>query len=280
MHRIRVTGLAPGTTYNYTVNQGAEVYTSHFKTSPTEDSSVRFIVYGDTETTPSANGHFVNWAQPFGNPNRTYVAEQTEGLRQNNNIIESRNPDFLGIAGDIVDAGGEQRDWDELWRHMAGSINDLGSSIPILGTPGNHDDYGGVAGGYSDAGSIIARNKFSTYFESPDNGSSVPEFKDRYFRLDYGPITFISIDVSNGSANGTSSDTNWLLGAGPNYPDFNPGSIQYQWLEAQLADAQATSRFTFVELHRDGFRQPVRPASARTHSTLCPVRRRCGLWWP
>src|SRR4029078_9460909 len=37
--------------------------------------------------------------------------------------------------------------------------------------------------------------------------------------------------------------------SGSNAPDFNPGSEQHKWFEAQLADAQKKSRFTFVQFH-------------------------------
>ncbi|MCA9008093.1 MAG: metallophosphoesterase, partial [Planctomycetaceae bacterium] len=250
MHRIRVTELTPETNYNYTVIQGIETFTGELRTSPVETSSVRFIVYGDSETEPESTGSNVLWTQP-GNPGSTrrYVADQTVGYSENLKVIELRNPDFIGIAGDIVESGGEQRDWDEFWRHNAGDINDIASSIPIFAAPGNHEDYGGPGafGGYTDVGSIRAQGKFQTYWETPSNGTAA--YDDRYYRVDYGPITYISLDVTNGQPNGTGSDTNWLLGDGPGYPDFNPGSVQYQWLETQLADAQANSRFTFVQLH-------------------------------
>jgi hypothetical protein len=250
MHRIRVTGLSAETAYSYTVNQGTETYTGQLRTSPLESASVRFMVYADSETEPESTGNAVVWTQP-GVPGSTrrYVADQTEGYRQNINVIKSRNPDFIGIAGDIVESGGEQRDWDEFWRHNAGDLNNIASSTPIFAAPGNHEDYGGPGafGGYSDEGSIRGRDKFKTYWETPNNGS--PGHEDRYYRVDYGPITYISLDVTNGKPHATGSDTNWLLGDGPGYPDFNPGSVQYQWLEAQLADAQANSQFMFIQLH-------------------------------
>src|SRR5690606_22213107 len=108
---------------------------------------------------------------------------------------------------------------------------------PIVAAPGNHENYGGpgALGGYSDAASLRAAGNFQTYFEAPDNGSGIASHDDRYFRMDYGPITYISLDVTNGALSNTNSDTNWFLGNGPGYPDFNPGSLQYQWLETQLA---------------------------------------------
>lgn len=250
MHRIRVTGLEAGTDYSYEVKQGTDTFTGQIHTVPDEMSAVRFMVYADSETEPESTDTRVGWTLP-GNPGnkRQYVTDQTTGYCENLKVIESRNPAFIGIAGDIVESGGEQRDWDEFWRHNAGDINDLARSIPILAAPGNHEVFGGPGafGGYDDEGSIRAQGKFKTYWEAPSNGTRAHD--DRYYRLDYGPITYISLDVTNGQPNGTSSDTNWMVGDGPGYPDFNPGSIQYQWLETQLAEAQTRSRFTFVQLH-------------------------------
>ena len=136
MHRIRVTGLQAGTSYNYTVTQGLETFYGQLRTTPDETSSVRFVVYGDSETEPESTGATVLWTQP-GNPSSTrrYVVDQTIGYREHLKVVECRNPDFIGIAGDIVDSGGEQRDWDEFWRHNAGQLNDIASSIPILAAP-------------------------------------------------------------------------------------------------------------------------------------------------
>lgn len=250
MHRVRVTGLETGKSYPYTVTQGSETFAGQIRTVPSESSTVRFMVYADSETEPESTGARVSWTLP-GNPGskRQYLVDQTTGYSENLKVIESRNPAFIGIAGDIVESGGEQRDWDEFWRHNAGSINDIASSTPILAAPGNHEVYGGPGpfGGYDDEGSIRAQGKFSTYWESPSNGTSAHD--DRYYRIDYGPITYISLDVTNGQPDRTGGDTNWMVGDGPGYPDFNPGSVQYRWLETQLAEAEKRSRFTFVQLH-------------------------------
>jgi len=250
-HRIRVTGLQGGTTYSYSVVQGSETFTNTFKTLVDKNSPVRFTVYGDSETEPESTGAKVQWDEYGNNNARLYVVDQTEGYKQNLNLIESRNPDFIGIAGDVVESGGEQRDWDEFWKHNSGSLNDVGGHIPIFAAPGNHENYGGPGGfgGYNSTGATRARDKFSSYFETPDNGSGVLNYQDRYFRYDVGPVTYIVLDVTNGSPHGTSADTNWLLADTAGIPDFNPGSTQYQWLEAQLADAQSKSQFTFVQFH-------------------------------
>ncbi|HBR96706.1 MAG TPA: hypothetical protein DD979_04935, partial [Gammaproteobacteria bacterium] len=101
-----------------------------------------------------------------------------------------------------------------------------------------------------------AMARYRTYFETPDNGSGKAYLDDRYYRVDYGPVTYITLDSSNGDDSDISKDTNLYLAGeanGGEAPDFNPGSEQYQWLETQLADAQAHSLFTFVQFHHSPY---------------------------
>jgi hypothetical protein len=252
-HRVRVSGLTAGTAYDYTVDQGAASFSRQFRTAPNSNSSVRFMIFGDSETEPESTNKFTTWpeAGPLGNKSRVYVADQTEGYKQNINVMKSRNPDFIGIAGDLVQSGGEQRDWDEFWRHNAGSINDLATTTPILASPGNHENYGGPGGfgGYGTTDAVRSRDKFQAYFETPDNGTGTAAFEDRFFRNDYGPITYITIDATDGLPNFSNKDTNFFIDPAAGFPDFNSGSAQFTWLQTQLADAQANSQFTFVQFH-------------------------------
>ncbi|MCA9110052.1 MAG: metallophosphoesterase family protein, partial [Planctomycetaceae bacterium] len=257
VHNVRVDGLQPGTTYIYTLTQGKSKFSRRLHTAPEAEGSVRFIVYADSETEPESTGNLVDWPAPFaGKKKRPYVVDQTEGYKQNLKMIQSREPDFIAIAGDLVEKGGRQLDWDEFWRHNAGEFSDIAGSIPILAAVGNHENFAGSDGGYSVAGARRAIDKFQTYFEAPDNGSGNTAFQDRYYRIDYGPITWITLDCTNGLPDKSAADTNFMLlgeGEGGDAPDFNPGSTQYQWLEKQLADAQSTSQFTFVTLHHMPF---------------------------
>lgn len=252
LHRIRVQGLKPGTTYRYILQQGSQTFSREFRTAPAAEAAVRFIVYADSETEPESTGKSVAWPAPFEAANRQYVVDQTEGYRQNLRVIKERRPDFIAIAGDLVETGGEQRDWDEFWRHNAGEFSDIAGTTPILPAVGNHENYAAAGGGYSVEGARLGLGKFQTYFETPDNGSGNPAFADRFYRIDYGPLTWITIDSSDGSLDKSLSDTNFfLLGEhdGGEAPDFNPGSTQYKWLEQQLAQAESQSRFTFVQFH-------------------------------
>jgi hypothetical protein len=155
---------------------------------------------------------------------------------------------LISIVGNLAEAGGEQRDWDEFWKHNAGDYGTFASRVPILPALGNHENYAGPGGGCTTGPSNFATDKFLTYFEVPTNDSANAKHRGRCYRLDYGPITLITLDSSDGVPNQTNSDTNFSL-AGSNAPDFNPNSEQYRWLVEQLASVQRTSRFTFVQFH-------------------------------
>lgn len=253
LHSIRVTGLAPGTQYAYQVRQGARQHAGTFRTAPAADEPIRFVVYSDPETEPESTASPpVDWpAPPQGNRPEgitRYVADQTTGYRENCRLIAARRPDFIVLPGDLVETGGEQRDWDEFWRHNSGEYGAVASGVPIFPALGNHENFAGPGGGYSAAGANFGTGKFLTYFDVPPNQAANVEQVGRYYRIDYGPVTLITLDSSDGLPNKTASDTNHLL-EGSRAPDFNPGSEQYRWFEAQLADAQRNSRFTFVQFH-------------------------------
>ncbi len=248
-----MTGLKPGTTYAYRVRQGTAQHGDCFRTAPDDGQPVRFIAIADSETEPeSSTSPPVEWPPSTGG-NRPagiarYVADQTTGFRENLKVILSRRPDFVTISGDLAETGGEQRDWDEFWRHVAGDYGTLAGSVPIFPAIGNHENFAGPGGGYSAEGAEFATDKFLAYFETPSNGATNPKHRGRYYRIDYGPVSLITLDSSDGLPHQTASDTNHYL-EGSNAPDFNPGSEQYRWLQAQLADAQQKSRFTFVQFH-------------------------------
>lgn len=256
-HRLRIEDLEPFSDYDYMVVQGADTFRSAFRTAPLRDTSIRFIVYGDSETEPESLGNFSNWPDPVTGESRNYLVDQTTGYRNNLEVIRSRDPDLVFIAGDLVQHGGEQRHWDEFWQHNTSpeSLQSLAGMVPVMAALGNHDYYEGrYLDGYNQPGSERAVNRYLTYFEYPSNGSSVEEHKGRYYAIEYGPVTFIILDVCNNSPDGSEEDTNlYLLGendpGGGHAPDFGIGSAQFLWMEEVLAEAQQNSLFTFVLFH-------------------------------
>lgn len=247
-HRVRIEGLRPGTRYAYRVECGGCVYTNVFRTAPAADTPIRFLCYSDSETEPESTGARVAWDDPADDRSpRRYFIDQTTGYASNIVEMVRRAPDFIAISGDLAEMGSKQVDWDEFWRHNAGELNDPAGSIPILAAPGNHDYHA-----YGDDAGEGGLRKYLTYFEFEPNGAAVDrDQQERFHRLDYGPATFLFLDLNNGPDDDPAKDTNrHLMEADCRAPDFNEGSAQWKWLEAQLDDARRKSRFTFVFSHQ------------------------------
>jgi 3',5'-cyclic AMP phosphodiesterase CpdA len=251
-HQVKISDLKAATKYRYQVHQGEVEFEGFFRTAPAPGTGrVRLVFFADSETEPESTGKHVNWTDPAGGlGKRQYLIDQTTGFANNLRTILSRQPDLIAISGDLVESGGEQQDWDEFWKHLSDvdGVN-LAGRIPLLAAPGNHEYYEGPSpwGAYEQPGSERAAERFSTYFPSSREST-------RYARLDYGPVTLITLDVTNGSPSDSAGDTNFmLLGAqdesGGSSPGFALGSEQYAWLEEQLADARIRSAFTFVLFH-------------------------------
>lgn len=260
LKEVRMSRLQPDQLYRYEVEQDGQIFQGEFRTAPGPRSPVRLIAYADSETEPESTGNKVQWEDPRsgypspGSPrggkalgDRLYLVDQTEGYAANLRVIQQRRPDLVVIAGDIVESGGEQRDWDEFWRHN----RSLASQIPVVGVLGNHEYYGGPNDGqYAESSSQRAVDKYLTYFRSPGNDRSEARERGRYFRLDYGLLTLIAVDGCNGLPHKSTRDSNFHLGSQFRPTgDFNPGSLQYDWLERQLRQAQKSGKFTLVVFH-------------------------------
>ena len=268
-YRVRITRLLPDTEYGYrvTLDGQGKTYANTFRTSPDPAKwhGFKFIYYSDSETEPSDNptvsnpkaGRTTDWS-PSGstdvNEKRTYYASQTEAYASNICAGVDFGADLIVMAGDLAQKGSKQCDWDEFWRHNAGEINDPAGRLPILASPGNHDYYS-----YTDNGAC-GSTKYLSYMEVEPNGTGLDDDQqERFHRVDYGPVTFIFLDGNKGDESDPSRDTTRQMSRqdahyrGCRAPDFNEGTEQYRWLEAQLADAQQKSAFTFVVSHQCPF---------------------------
>ena len=289
-HSIHVTGLTPNTRYRYVVKQGDEKFVRSFKTAPTRDDwkRIRFIALADSETQPQGrltNRVWFTGAQhpesvgrpedlpgagvhSSGAPFNSYLLTETEGYRENLRIIRSRKPAFLVFPGDIVQGGGYQPGWDEWFRHMAGEFDTPLSEASILPAFGNWENFGGATnGGYAiDPETGVnepkrARDKYKAYFDQPAN--NVARFQDNYYRIDYGPITIITMDSSNGEPDQVRRDPEALdvdtqsnidvatyeAAGGNDLSDFNEGSEQWNWVKEQLQDARDKGQVIFAQYH-------------------------------
>lgn len=293
-----------GITYEVLLN--GQAYTKNLRPvpDPTDWETIRFIALSDSETEP--RGRVTNrawypgqplirpfaipelWKQKFGTtieegveiPN--YFLTETEGYTANLEIIIDRNPDFLVMPGDLVQGGGYMPAWDEFWRHNSGQFGTGLSTFAIVPAIGNWESFGGVNNGYAtnergQFNPVVGRSRFHSFFEL-DIKDPLQKHRQSYYRTDYGPITILTLDSSNGtpdekrsdyadaeklknkeySGHGTDTQENFTqaeynAAGGTDLSGFGPGSDQYLWLEENLKNASEAKRLIFVQFHHISF---------------------------
>ncbi|MBE9059771.1 metallophosphoesterase [cf. Phormidesmis sp. LEGE 11477] len=312
-HTVDVTELAPDSTYEYSVSVGETTFESSFETAPTAEDwdTIRFVVLSDSETEPRGRVNRRDWQQGaldedslsrpgvedslwaetigVSGDRINYPLTENVGYRNNLEIINSRDPDFMVMPGDLVQGGGYQPGWDEFFRHNAGEFDSGLSEYPLLPALGNWENFGALNGGYGvdedgRYGPLFGREKYHVYFDAPANGTL--EHQDNYYRTDYGPVTILTLDSSNGEPDdsrdnydgegqppqvsgreytgpGTDTQENvtreqYEAAGGTDLADFNPGSPQWNWAIAQLESARAEGQYIFAQFHHA-------PYSSGTH---------------
>lgn len=301
-YRYRIQADLPaGISINYTVTLGGQTFNSSFKTPVSKSNwdQIRFVALSDSETEP--RGRVTNrawypgipffrpattqlWKDKFGTTTEqgfelpNYMLSEKNGYAENLKIINSRNPDFMLMPGDLVQGGAYQPGWDEFFRHNAGEYDKGLSKYPIIPALGNWEAYGAISGGYgtNEKGEflpLVGRSRFHAYFQTPTS-DPLQKHRQSYYRVDYGPVTILTLDSSNGTPDQQASDfdgTTKLTGnqfivpgtdtqenytqtqyagyGGTDLSGFGPGTDQYLWLEENLKTASATGQLIFVQYH-------------------------------
>jgi 3',5'-cyclic AMP phosphodiesterase CpdA len=299
--------LPPGKNISYTVELGGQSFSEQFISPPSKESwdKIRFIALADSETDP--RGRVTNrawypgtplfrpittvpelWKQKFGStveqgielPN--YMLTEEKGYRENLKIVNDRSPDFIVMPGDLVQGAGYQPGWDEFFRQNAGELGKGLSQYAIIPALGNWESFGAINGGYefNERGAylpILGRSRFHAYFETPSS-DPLQKHRQSYYRSDYGPVTILTLDSSNGTPDqhpsdfdgqtkltgkeftepGTDTQENYtaskyVSNGGKDLSSFGPGSDQYLWLEANLKAASEAGQLIFVQYHHIAF---------------------------
>jgi acid phosphatase type 7 len=168
-HTAVLTGLQPGTTYYYCVGDGSRSGWSEireFTTAPERVAPFSFIYMGDAQ----------NGLDRWGTLLR--------------NAFRSR-PDaaFYIMAGDLVDRGADQDDWDSFLANAQG-VFDRRHLVPAIG---NHECQGGHP------------TLYLKLFELPKNGPKQVE-PERAYAFEYSNALFVILD----SNLEPSAQTAWL----------------------------------------------------------------------
>lgn len=324
-HQINLEDLEPDTDYTYTVTQDGVTYTNTFSTHPEsagvggvwEDFTV--AAFSDSETEPAGRpavsgareweapgayapgsetrpGEGSKWFDKFGSnvrqgqPQPRYPLTQDQAMMYNMQAIEALDPAMLLVAGDLTQGSGYQPAWDEFWRYSAGELGEFAGARPLVTALGNWETYAAINGGYGESptglahGAAKGRTAYQTYIDT--FGSDNEQHQDSYHRVDYGPLTVITMDSTNGTpeshandwdgqriegndlaieaAGAIGTDTNQeytqagIHAAGAtDQPDFVPGSDQWNWVEKQLADARAAGQIIVIQFHHSAYSSGV-----------------------
>jgi 3',5'-cyclic AMP phosphodiesterase CpdA len=260
-YEIRISDLKPNINYSYTVLSSQLTYSSSFKLVNKLTKKIKFAVIADIEAEKKSIGSFVNWENKK-NKKRKYIVDQHQGTQNNIDAIKRSNPDFILIAGDLVEVGGKQSDWNMFWDYM--SV--LSHNTYIFPSTGNHEYYAGknLKHGYSQPYSENAIQKYLSYFSVPDNGGKEC-FRGRYYAIDYGVVKIISLDTSNAGIKSSHYDTNHFLKGekdteGGCSPTLSPNSPQYRWLVKELKIAAQKKSFVFIIFHHPPYGSGVHNA--------------------
>ncbi|MBQ1091926.1 GH92 family glycosyl hydrolase [Streptomyces sp. B93] len=221
-HSAVLTGLRPGTAYEYQVGTGSWFSPVHtFTTAEPPGEDFTFLYFGDAQNDLSSK-----WAP---------VVKQAY----------ERYPDAVGSvnAGDLVNSSGN----DSEWRDWFGAMDGYRQTTNVIAAPGNHE--------YS--GDTFLRTWKST-FEFPDNGphatahqGDTPADRQRAayeahmaealtetaYYTDYQGVRFITLNASTGDARSLMTPAH-LPACSKDCPDPEKLwlDLQARWLDEVLAD--------------------------------------------
>ena len=160
IHSVTLSNLKPGTRYVYRVgNEACWSEPRTFVTAPTNASSFKFLVFGDSQSIS-----YDTWRITL---EQAYQA----------------NPDavFLTNVGDLVDVGQDYGEWDA-WFDAAQGVVD---TIPVMPVTGNHEAY-------TPDGKFSLPVFFTAQLKLPRNGPA--DLKGQVYSFDYGDVHFCMLD--------------------------------------------------------------------------------------
>lgn len=232
-HVATVAELSPSTDYEYHVeSDGARSQPYRFRSAVTRDEPFRFVYLGDGR-----------------NDDDQVMARHRAVYKTAMDLI----PNLIVYGGDAVEYGAHsshEKTWESFFRQVCTTTQGglpAASTIVHYFVVGNHEIYEPGHDTYASgglAGTSMAR--FHAFCINPDNKSSDPRWRSRYYAFTYGCATFIVLDLNNTSDDALDNHDKIPDGCSP---DWEPGSEQYLWMIEQLDIAQNTSAYTFVFIH-------------------------------
>lgn len=223
-HRVRLTGLAPHTTYYYSIGSSSQTLRGdtlmYFTTAPDAANPIplRFWVMGDF-------GH--------GNTGQALVRDSYLDFSATDRPADL----WLWLGDNVYDDGTDLEYETKVFDSIYG-YKHIFMNLPFASTSGNHD-YNSICPWQDPNGLPVLCNQhpdnhtgpYLDIIDPPVNGElgGVPSGRKLYYSFDYGDIHFISLNSELGSWN---PNYDWI---GITDSDTSFTSPMLEWLKADLA---------------------------------------------
>lgn len=218
VHEYKLFELVPGKNYSYEIkinSDGQECdsnnFQASFKTSNDQEKNFRFAVLGDSRGLKCGE-----------------IGEAFEKIMKQ---IKEKNVDFVILLGDDIQAdAGNCTNHKLYWQEYHEKMEDLRSTIPVISTPGNHENLD------ADKNARIA---WRNYWMMPENGAGKnDEWSETVYSWRYGNSLFISLNT---------------------YESGHPGDVygkQLEWFTQVLTEKNYDQKFVFSHIPIMGSLRP------------------------
>ena len=212
LYRYTITGLTPGTLYDYTVTLNGSVpglpkqYNGTFVAPPLATAQkTSFYAYGDTRSNPKTHSNIVGGI----------ITDMTD--------TSVNGQSFVVHVGDFVNYGYDESAWNtEFFSKDVEYANtqQFLASMPIMTSVGNHEFRSATDNRCGDTNNADIFRKYwpSDLYQTYDEAVTGQRLHNYYYSFDYGPIHFIVLD--------------------PYTAYYMKDSRQYRWLESDLKTTQ------------------------------------------
>jgi 3',5'-cyclic AMP phosphodiesterase CpdA len=170
LYSATLTGLKPGTVYNYRVGDGTNWSSiSTFATAQAGATAFKFLIFGDSQSGNASNPEYGPWQ-----------------ITTQNALAANPDARFFINVGDLVEDGQDYLHWNNWYL----ACKDLIHKIPSMPAQGNHETYNN--GWLPPSGSKSAPYEFVHQFKVPQNGPT--GLKGQVYSWDYGNVHFAVVD--------------------------------------------------------------------------------------
>jgi Icc-related predicted phosphoesterase len=254
VYRVTLSGLTPGSTFEYRVlKNGTEVFSTKGKAPKSENQNYRFVAIGDIGALT---------------PDQKLLAVQ----------IYKAKPDLVIVPGDIVYNTGLVSEYRTKFWNIYNSDKETDQSAPIMAqipfvaAPGNHDL------GSRDLDRLPQSLAYYMFWQQPLNGPASAEGNGFIPVLKGSEANKKAFAEAAGDAYPKMSNfsfnygnAHWLFLDSNPYADFNNQQLT-NWIKSDLASASSQgATWRFVVFHHPGFNSSKEHFQEQQARALSPI---------